>query len=143
LPTPGLGTDRRIRSILARCLAKICSLSRVAWPFLLGEEDDGTLPLGRALRTKLAKELTLLLSQLLLLLSCALVLINNFLPSIFDINAANEKKKMKTTAPKRAIKERMRDDVIWVFWKNKYGFFCRRKKMDSWVWFEAEKRLKR
>jgi hypothetical protein len=72
---------------------------------LLGE-DNGTVPLGRALRTKLAKELTLLVPSLLLLLlfSCGVpVLINNFLPSIFDTMVAKETKKMRTTAPKRAI----------------------------------------
>jgi hypothetical protein len=114
---------------------------------LLGE-DDGTVPLGRALRTKLAKELTLLVPSLLLLLlfSCGVpVLINNFLPSIFDTMVAKETKKMRTAAPKRAIdivsiamkilkQRRERENAIWVL--------LLRQENVILVWFEAEKMLR-
>lgn len=95
-PTPGLGTDRRIRSMLARCLWKSCSLFRVAWPFLLGEED-GTVPLGRAWNRDESTAVSFLTS------SYSVLVIRSFLPSMFDRNAGKITKKMREKAVERAI----------------------------------------
>lgn len=74
---PGLGTDRRIRFISARCRAISVSWKIIAFPFLLGA-DFGIVPLGRALKYNLSSKVDLFT----IFLSCVL---SNFRPFEDDI----------------------------------------------------------
>lgn len=110
----------------ARCRAKSFSWSSVApWVFLLGDEA-GTLPFGRALRTKFANK-----DETFLLLLSIFSVFKSFLASKDGTDEANTTKKMIAKAPKRSMN-------IWCIW-----MYCKQgeTKRENILAFEGGNKL--